>query len=99
MRPLRIKRRNLEAGEMVRDEMVVKKDEAVKNKEMNHEAGDEMVVQEDEHVINEPADHDIKGSEKVDKIEHGIESNDTTKMVNKNGLVEAAEEITTDERF
>jgi len=50
-----------------------------------------------EDVINEPADHDIKGSEKVNKIEHGIESNDTTKMVNKNGLVEAAEEITTDE--
>jgi len=36
-------------------------------------------------------------SEKVEKIEHDNKSNDTTKMVNKNGLVEAADEITTDD--
>jgi len=88
------------AGKMAGDEKVVKEDEAVKKKETNDEARkmveDEMVMKEDEPVINEQVDRYIKGSEKVDKIEHDKESNDTTKMVNKNGLVEAAEEITTD---
>jgi len=102
---------------MAEDEMVVKEDEAVKNKETNHEtgemvrdemvvkedkpneaeetkwgagkmAGDEMVMKEDEPVINEQADRS-----KVQK--KSIKLSMTRKAMIL--LVEAAEEITTDE--